>query len=191
MLFQDYHIPQIRNGSKTVTRRERKPNVAVGGVYMAASAAMVPDHYGHNSPMFLKDEDCDCYIQVQALYEQPLGEMTAEDARREGDYETVDEFTEGWERINGDGSWTPEQEVWVTEFDHVGNERPTLSWELGGCPNCGFDRDVHERSRQMEALFLGELGPDAERRLVCDYHWSDWQATNRDALAGLEAADER
>lgn len=115
MLFKDYHIPQIRSGSKTVTRREWDENYnspRVGSVQIASAE------------MFTSDEDADCYIRILDVYEQPLGAMTDQDARQEGDYDTLGEFIEGYADVYGEGAWDPEKVVTVVEFEYVGRNRP-------------------------------------------------------------------
>ncbi|PSP80146.1 ASCH domain-containing protein [Halobacteriales archaeon QS_1_68_20] len=116
MLFKEYHIPLIRSGSKTVTRREWDENYSgpnVGTVVAATTA------------LFTSDEEADCYIRVLDTYEESLGEMTDEDAQKEGDYEDLEDFREGYERVYGEGAWDPEKVVTVVEFEYVGRERPT------------------------------------------------------------------
>lgn len=113
LLFKPEHIDQIRNGTKTVTRRDWSSNYArpnEGTVQMAT-----PE-------MFTTEEECDCFIRIESVYDQPLGEMTEDDAAAEGGY-TLPEFRDVWERINGDGSWNPDQEVVVVEFEYVGRSR--------------------------------------------------------------------
>ena len=115
MLFKDYHIPMIRSGSKTVTRREWAENYnppRVGSIQIASDE------------MFTTDEDADCYIRILDVYDQPLGAMTDDDAQNEGDYETVEEFIDGYEKVYGQDSWDPEKTVTVVEFEYVGRERP-------------------------------------------------------------------
>lgn len=113
VLFQDYHIPQIRGGSKTETRREwGTPQVTVGGVYIAATE------------LFTSHEEADCYIHVTDLSREFLGDMTDADAQAEGDYETVDEFREAYEAIYGAGSWDPHKRVYAVTFEYVGRSRP-------------------------------------------------------------------
>lgn len=115
MLFKDYHIPMIRSGSKTVTRREWADNYArptVGSVQIASDE------------MFTSDDEADCYIRILEVYDQPLGEMTDEDARREGEYETLAEFREGYAKVYGPDAWDPEKVVTVVEFEYVGRSRP-------------------------------------------------------------------
>jgi len=119
--FKNYHIPMIRTGSKTETRREwERRQVVPGNVYMATSPSMNPDV----PPIFIGHDDCDCYIRVLDVYQQPLGDMTDADARAEGDYEDLEDFREGYERVYGEGAWDPEKVVWVVEFEYVGRSRP-------------------------------------------------------------------
>lgn len=117
MLFKDYHIPMIRSGSKTVTRREWADNYSgpnVGSIVAATTELFVPD------------DAADCYIRIEAVDDQPLGEMTDEDARKEGDYENLEEFRDGYEQVYGEGAWDPEKAVTVVEFEYVGEERPEV-----------------------------------------------------------------
>lgn len=114
MLFKPYHIEQIRDGRKTVTRREwsedyNAPNA--GSVVPATTEMFVPDH------------EVDCYIRIVDHYREPLGELTDADAQKEGDYETVAEFREGYRRVYGYGAWDPDKTVDVVEFEYVGRSR--------------------------------------------------------------------
>lgn len=95
---------------------------------MAASASMVPDEADY-SPLFLSRDECTCFIRIDETYErraarEPLGAMTDADARREGPYETVAEFRDGWERLHGAGSWDPDLTVDVVPFEYVGRSPP-------------------------------------------------------------------
>lgn len=130
MLFQDRHIPLIRAGEKTVTRRVWKPKKArplPGSVHMAAAPSMVPDDADYDSPMFLSKRECTCFIRIDDDYgrdadREPLGAMTDADARLEGDYESVADFREAWVDINGE--WDPEQVVDPVPFEYVGRIQP-------------------------------------------------------------------
>jgi|GEM_PF-942761 len=115
MLFKPYHLPMIRSGSKTQTRREWADNYAgpnVGTVVAAKTDLLKPD------------DECDCFIRVLDTREEPLGEVTDEDARAEGDYDDLAEFREGYEKVYGEDAWDPETVVTVVEFEYVGRERP-------------------------------------------------------------------
>lgn len=130
MLFKDRHIPMIRSGSKTVTRREwadgyNGPNV--GSVVMAASTSMCPPEV--HSPMLLSKEQCDCFIRITGKRSECLGEITEHSARREGDYDGIDDFREGYEDVYGDGSWDPYKRVTVVAFEYVGRSQPAADGE--------------------------------------------------------------
>lgn len=115
MLFKDYHIPMIRSGSKTVTRREWDENYQGPNVGSVVAAT---------TELFVTDEEADCYIRTTGKREEPLGEITEESARREGDYDGVDDFREGYEAVYGEGSWDSDKVVTVVEFEYVGRKRP-------------------------------------------------------------------
>lgn len=113
MLFKDYHLPMIRSGSKTVTRREWDDRrVIPGNTYIASTE------------LFTSHEEADCYIRVDDVYEQPLGEVTDESARAEGDYDDLEDFREGYAKVYGEDAWDPAKVVWVVEFTYVGRSRP-------------------------------------------------------------------
>jgi len=115
MLFKDYHLSQIRDGEKTVTRREWDENYAGPNVGTVVAAT---------TELFVSDDEADCYIRVLDRYRQPLGEMTDADARQEGDYEDLKEFREAYEDVYGAGAWDPEKVVDVVKFEYVGRTRP-------------------------------------------------------------------
>lgn len=115
MLFKPYHIPLIRSGSKTTTRREWAENYAGPSVGTVVAAT---------TELFVSNEEADCFIQITGRYDAPLGTMTDDDAQQEGDYETVEEFIDGYERVYGEGSWDPEKVVEVVDFVYVGREHP-------------------------------------------------------------------
>lgn len=116
MLFKKYHIPLIRAGEKTVTRRVWKPNhhrPLPGSVHMA------------KTNRFMTKEECDCFIEIDEDYareddQERLGDMTDADAQKEGDYETVEEFRESWIDINGE--WNPDEIVDVVPFSYYGRQ---------------------------------------------------------------------
>lgn len=113
MLFQDDHIAAIREGRKTATRRDwddgYNARPSPGDVRMATTH------------LFESDDECDCYIRVLDVYQEPLGDMDQEDARKEGGY-SLDDFREAWAEINDE--WDPDQVVDVVEFEYVGRKRP-------------------------------------------------------------------
>lgn len=115
MLFKEYHIPMIRSGSKTVTRREWDENYHgpnVGTIVAAKTDLLKPD------------EKCDCFIRITGKREEYLGDITEASARREGDYDGVEDFRDGYEEVYGEGSWDDDKQVTVVEFEYVGETRP-------------------------------------------------------------------
>lgn len=123
MLFKDYHIEMIRSGSKTVTRREWKDNYHgpnVGTVVAAKTGLLKPD------------DECDCFIRITGKREEPLGETTDESARREGDYDGLEDFRDGYAEVYGEDAWDPGKVVTVVEFEYVGQERPDQQATLTG-----------------------------------------------------------
>jgi len=106
MLFKSEHIEMIRKGIKTATRRRWKiARARKGGTY-AVQKRMY--QLRTESPI----------IKANSVYVQPLGEMTEEDAKKEGGY-TLEEFKQRWEEING-VPFDPEEVVHVVEFDYIG-----------------------------------------------------------------------
>lgn len=111
----------IRSGSKTVTRREWKDNYNgpnVGTVVAAKTDLLKPN------------SECDCFIQITAKREERLGDITEESARREGDYECIDDFKSGYEHVYGEDAWDDDKVVNVVEFEYVGETKPDSDTEL-------------------------------------------------------------
>ena len=106
MLFKEEHIEKIKNGTKTATRRVWKFNHArENGIYAIQSR------------MFQPWRECP-KIRAVKVYDQPLGDMTEEDANKEGGY-TLAEFKDLFEDITGD-KWDDNQVVTVVEFEYIG-----------------------------------------------------------------------
>lgn len=124
MLFKPYHVPLIRAGEKTVTRRrwdrdnENHHPPRVGSIQPVRTDIHQPR------------VETDCFIRLVDRYWEPLGQMTDRDAQAEGDYATVEEFRQGWERIWGEGSWDPDEVVAVNRFEYAGRTDPTSFWRL-------------------------------------------------------------
>lgn len=148
MLFKDYHLPLIRSGEKTVTRREWADGYArptMGSIQIASTE------------MFTSDADADCYIRILDVFDQALGDMTDADARAEGDYEDVAAFREGYCDVYGEDAWDPEKVVAVVEFEYVGRERPCRDEHL--VTDGGEDQDQTPREwvrERLEALTAPE-----------------------------------
>ena len=102
LLFKKPMLPKIHDGTKTATRRPIRPMVKEGGKYRL------------KTDLFKAHPDS---IQVDRLYQQPLGEMTQADAQMEG-YQTLQEFQEVWASLFK--TYDPKQTFWVVEFRYVG-----------------------------------------------------------------------
>jgi hypothetical protein len=98
MIFREEHIRLILKGKKTQTRRRHVRILKVGRVYRIQRSWY---------------EWTDICILIIRSFQQRLGDITDEEAWREGGY-TVEEFRKVWEEING--SWDPLEVVWVYEF---------------------------------------------------------------------------
>jgi len=54
-------------------------------------------------------------LRIIAVYNQKLGDMSEDDAKREG-YRSLDAFRKAWVEIQPGHGWDPEQDVWVIEW---------------------------------------------------------------------------
>jgi hypothetical protein len=102
LLFKKHLVPKIINGSKTATRRARRPNVKPGKTYR------IRVNYKGS---------LDHQITIIRLYQQRLGAMTEDDACREG-FPSLHNYKKAWESIYG--PWDENMVVWVVEFNYVG-----------------------------------------------------------------------
>ena len=102
LLFKRSMIPKTHDGTKTATRLPNKPMVKEGG------------RCHLKTELFKSHSDS---IHVDRLYQQPLREMTQNDAQMEG-YSTLQEFQEEWTSLFR--TYDPEQTVWVVEFRYLG-----------------------------------------------------------------------
>lgn len=88
-------VKKVLNGEKIATRRN--------GVYAYPGEIMI-----------LENEE----FKIDALYSQTLGEMTAEDAKKEG-YESVSAYKEAILALHPKMPWVPKMNVWVHEFSPI------------------------------------------------------------------------
>ena len=112
LIFKKEHIRLILEGKKTQTRRRHKRLLKAGKIYNIKSDWV--HKTGHR-------------ILITRVYRQRLGEITPEEAMKEGGY-TLDEFKQVWIRING--CWEPDEVVVVYEFGLVPRVEPG---NLNGC----------------------------------------------------------
>jgi hypothetical protein len=99
MMFKKGLIDMVISGRKTQTRRLHKNVLKVGRIYSVKRSWY---------------KNTDQYIQITKVYSQKLGDVSEEEARKEG-FGSLDEFRDVWIRING--GWDPEMEVTVYEFE--------------------------------------------------------------------------
>lgn len=101
MPFRLDHMEPILKGAKTQTSRKGIPNskVKVGAVI---HASVWEPHFAD--------------LHIISIEKKRLGEMTEEDAKREGGY-TLKEFKEVWKSIHGD--WNENESVYVLHFERV------------------------------------------------------------------------
>ena len=102
LLFRKCHKSTILADAKTATRRNWESRRARPGAVHRCQLKLFGEPFAH--------------VLIDDVYQQRLGEMTEDDARREGRY-TLAEFRTLWEEMNG--SWDPDLEVWVVEFRRV------------------------------------------------------------------------
>lgn len=99
MLFKKHHIEKTLRGEKTQTRRR-----------ITNHSYKVGRKYGIRSHWFEKPV---AHILITAKRIERLGDITPEDAQKEGGY-TVEEYRREWEKING--SWKPDLKVYVYDY---------------------------------------------------------------------------
>jgi hypothetical protein len=90
MIFKPNLIQAIQQGKKTMTRRPLK--------FGEKSCRYKPDHVYSIQPG--RGRKAVCQITVTDVRAEPLGNLTLDDARREG-FRTIAEFYEYWHRLYG------------------------------------------------------------------------------------------
>lgn len=111
MLFIEKHVPLIRQGEKTETRRDWDDDY-----HGPNPGSIIPA----TSEMFVPIVECACFIEIETRHPERLGDITEEGANREG-YESVADFREAWRDINGE--WEPDMEVTVLRFTYHGHTK--------------------------------------------------------------------
>lgn len=103
ILFKEYHIKLILDGTKTQTRRVWKDQrMKVGSIHQIKTSFF-------NTDFFAK-------ILITGVRKERLGDITEEDARKEGGY-SVEQYKKVWETING--LWQDDLKVYVIDFRRV------------------------------------------------------------------------
>lgn len=102
LLFKPCHIRPIIDGVKTHTRRNWKSRrVNIGSTQLAKTKMLSRDYFAK--------------LSIMDVWQEPLGDITAESAYKEGGY-TVEEYIALWDEINGPGSWKDDLEIWVVDM---------------------------------------------------------------------------
>jgi len=131
ILFKPYHVNSILHGLKTCTRRLGFKRWNVGSI--------------HEAKTKYTSDSCFAHLRIFKVYQQQLKFMTINDANAEGGYtihdckitpvnkETLQTcqscshyktcFQVVWTKING--SWNPEEHVWVIYFECVNYHKIT------------------------------------------------------------------
>jgi len=99
MMFKRELLDLVISGKKTQTRRRHKNPLKEKQKYV------IKRNWYKNTEQ---------YIQITKVYPQKLGDVSEEEAKKEG-FSSLDEFRDAWIRING--SWDPEMVVTVYEFE--------------------------------------------------------------------------
>jgi len=107
-MFKKDLLDMVLSGRKTQTRRRHKNPLKEDKIY-----AIKRSWY----------ESTGNYIRITKIYSQKLGDVTPEEAEKEG-FRSVEQFTRAWTRINGD--WNPDEIVTVYEFILDGEPRKRL-----------------------------------------------------------------
>ena len=100
LLFKPEHVDPILKGLKTQTRR-LNARCKIGSIHLAKTKMLSPECFAH--------------LLINNKYKQPLGDMSEEDAIKEG-YSSVEEYIQVWNRINPNHPWAESREVDVVEF---------------------------------------------------------------------------
>ena len=104
ILFRREHVDPIIAGTKTQTRRAwEKPRARVGTVHLAKTRMLSKEYFAR--------------LEILAVYQERLGDISEEDARAEG-YPSRAEYLLAFARINRQrvGDDFDEQMVYVVRF---------------------------------------------------------------------------
>lgn len=101
LTFKRPFLSLILTGKKTQTRRLNGRKLQEGHIY-----AVMDDW----------TEGPKAYVRIIRKFQQRLGDITPEEIRKEG-FNTLEEFKTAWIRCYG--SWNPETQVTVYEFEIV------------------------------------------------------------------------
>ena len=106
MIFKPEHVEMIKNGTKTQTRRVWKKRRAKPGAIHQVKTKIYSKTY-------------ECKIKINAVSVERLGDITPQDAFKEGGY-SINEYKKLWTHINGE--WDPDLMVHVIDFELIAEE---------------------------------------------------------------------
>lgn len=166
LLFKPEHVAPILTGRKVQTRRKwpRGPRVVVGGRHQCRTLMLV------KSTTF-------AVVEVTGLRREELGQISDEDARREG-YEDRESYFAVWGAIYADVKRQDSELVWVVDFKVVEApcilcEGTTMARTYAGsapCPACGESGFI-PATDLMRRCALRMVHPNLVRSDCCP-----WQA---------------
>ncbi|MCJ7443880.1 MAG: ASCH domain-containing protein [Methanotrichaceae archaeon] len=104
--FRSDHIRMIMEGRKTQTRRNWKDQYAKR---MRPGTLLAVKNSRFSKEIY-------CKIKLIDVHQERLGDISKEDASKEGCY-SIDEYQNVWEEINGMGSWKLDTFVSVVTFE--------------------------------------------------------------------------
>ena len=109
LLFKPIHVPLILYGEKDQTRRKwKKARARVGSIHLAKVKMLSREYFAR--------------LEILAVYEERLGDISEEDARAEG-YPTQYDYLVAFQKINhiSDDDFTDmlKTVVWVVHFKVV------------------------------------------------------------------------
>lgn len=82
------------------------------------------EKYGYKwtPSLFMPKETCRIFLKIIDVGVERLQDISEEDAKKEGIQswlDSIDNFKQLWQSINGEKSWTDNQWVWVIEFERI------------------------------------------------------------------------
>ena len=107
ILFKPEHVGLILRGEKTQTRRIwKRQRVKIGSVQKAKLKMLSTEYFA--------------LLKITGVRQERLGDISEADAGAEGRY-TLESYRQKWIEING--SWNPDQRVYVVDFRLEGRRR--------------------------------------------------------------------
>ena len=106
-IFKRHHLRKVLSGDKTQTRRSHKYTWTIGKTYC------IRDRW------FSKAQG---HIIITRKFKQHLGDISPEDAKKEG-FNSIEDFKQEWKKIFGESSWNPDKIVTCYEFKLIDSKQ--------------------------------------------------------------------